>query len=114
MSKTKVYDMKVLTDEQCEFETKEFTETIQRIIEIVDNMSHEKLVYIHRIDEEETTTWALTQSYNEEEEEDLLELCHIDEETPTTMGDNLHMCHFLFTLLSSGNYGLDDGYFKKE
>ena len=109
MSKTKVYDMKVLTDEQCEFETKEFTETIQRIIEIVDNMSHEKLVYIHRIDEEETTTWALTQSY----EEDLLELCHIDEDFPLS-GDKLYMCHLLFTLLSSGNYGLDDSYFKKE
>ena len=59
MNKTKVYDMEVLTDEQVEFETKEFTETIQRIIEIVENMSHEKLVYINRIDEEETTTWCL-------------------------------------------------------
>lgn len=113
MSKAKVYDMKVLTDEQVEFETKEFTETIQRIIEIVNNMSHEKLVYINRIDEEETTTWALTQSYNEEEEEDLLELCHIDEDFPLS-GDKLHMCHLLFTLLSSGNYGLDNSYFEKE
>ena len=105
----KTYDMKVLTDEQVEFETSEFVTTIQRIIEIVDNMSHEKLVYIHRIDEEETTTWALTQSY----EEDLLELCHIDEDVPSH-GDKMSMCHMLFTLLSSGNYGLDDGYFKKE
>lgn len=112
MSKTKVYDMKVLTDEQCEFETKEFTETIQRIIEIVENMSHEKLVYINRIDEEETTTWCLIHTDGLHEE--VLSLCHVDEETPTTIGDKLHMCHILFTLLSSGNYGLDNSYFEKE
>lgn len=111
MSKTKVYDMKVLTDEQVEFETKEFTETIQRIIEIVENMSHEKLVYINRIDEEETTTWSLIHTDGLHEE--VLSLCHIDEDFPLS-GDKLYMCHTLFTLLSSGNYGLDDSYFEKE
>ena len=109
--KTKVYDMKVLTDEQCEFETKEFTETIQRIVEIVDNMKEDKLVYIHRIDEEETTTWALIHTDGLHEE--VLSLCHIDEDFPLS-GDKLYMCHLLFTLLSSGNYGLDDSYFEKE
>ena len=112
MIEMKTYDMKVLTDEQVEFETSEFVTTIQRIIEIVENMSHEKLVCINRVDEEETTTWCLIHTNGLHEE--ILSLCHIDEETPTTIGDKLHMCHILFTLLSSGNYGLDDGYFEKE
>ena len=86
MSKTKVYDMKVLTDEQVEFETKEFTETIQRIIEIVENMSHEKLVYINRIDEEETTTWSLIHTDGLHEE--VLSLCHIDEDFPLMLSRN--------------------------
>ena len=107
----KTYDMKVLTDEQVEFETSEFVTTIQRIIEIVDNMSHEKLVYINRIDEEETTTWCIIHTDGLHEE--VLSLCHVDEDFPLS-GDKLHMCHLLFTLLSSGNYGLDDSYFEIE
>ena len=107
--KTKVYDMKVLTDEQCEFETSDFTKTINKIVDIVENMSHEKLVYINRVDEEETTVWALT--HEDGLHEEVLSLCHVDEDFPL-IGDKLFMCHLLFTLLSSGNYGLDDSYFE--
>lgn len=107
----KTIEMKVLTDEQCEFETSEFTTTIKQIIEIVDNMKHDKIVYIDRVDEEETTTWALIHTDGLRDEE-ILSLCHIDEDFPLS-GDRLHMCHLLFTLLSSGNYGLDDSYFTK-
>lgn len=111
MSKTKVYDMKVLTDEQVEFETKEFTETIQRINEIVENMSHEKLVYINRIDENnDVSTWCLCHTDGLREE--VLSLCHIDEDFPLN-GDKMSMCHILFTLLSP-DYGLDDSYFEIE
>ena len=109
--KAKVYDMKVLTDNDCEFETSDFTTTINKIVEIVDNMKEDKLVYINRIDEEETTTWSLIHTDGLHEE--VLSLCHIDEDFPLS-GDKLHMCHLLFTLLSSGNYGLDDSYFEKE
>ena len=110
--KAKVYDMKVLTDNDCEFETSDFTTTINKIVEIVNNMKEDKLVYINRIDEEETTTWVLIHTDGLHEE--VLSLCHVDEEEETTMGDKLHMCHMLFTLLSSGNYGLDNSYFEKE
>ena len=109
--KAKVYDMKVLTDNDCEFETSDFTTTINKIVEIVDNMKEDKLVYINRIDEEETTTWVLIHTDGLHEE--VLSLCHIDEDFPLS-GDKLYMCHTLFTLLSSGNYGLDNSYFKKE
>lgn len=108
----KTYEMKVLTDEQVEFETSEFVTTIQRIIEIVDNMKEEKLVYINRVDEnDDVTTWSIIHTDGLHEE--VLSLCHIDEDFPLH-GDKLYMCHLLFTLLSSGNYGLDDSYFTKE
>ena len=116
--KAKVYDMKVLTDNDCEFETSNFTTTINKIVEIVDNMKEDKLVYINVQNNmevygnEDVHSWVLIHTDGLHEE--VLSLCYIDEETPTTMGDKLHMCHMLFTLLSSGNYGLDNSYFEKE
>ena len=44
MSKTKVYDMKVLTDEQCEFETKELRKFIKREEDVMlSNRREQKL-----------------------------------------------------------------------
>ena len=63
------------------------------------------------LDEEEETTWCIIHTDGLHEE--VLSLCHIDEDYPL-QGDKMSMCHLLFTLLSSGNYGLDDSYFEKE
>ena len=112
MKNVNVYNVNVLNDYDVDNETTEYVNVMKTLVQTVQNARHE-LTYLNIIDEknDETLTFVLYSTGEQQDNEDVIAFCHIDDEEDVEYTVTW-LYHWIATFVAP-NYGFDDEEFEQ-